>query len=919
MNVIRMGERATMDIHESVGAVAQPSGKTGKLWRVALIRAGVSKNDRYYPEDVLEAATSLFEGAKVYAFEFRKGNREIVDHLPDRIERAIPAEYFPKSLVGFLKDVRFEEFRGLDGKRERGLTADFHVVDEDLAKRLLHAYEAGRPDLLGFSINANGSAEPEIRHGRAVARVVSISEVKSVDVVTEPAAGGEILRLVASMGGDAASSEEPIRMRTLIYRLATSLDKKLTEGVSEFTDKQAFEAVERLTSHPVYGKDFASIRESILSEKLDDAKNATIDLYRLVQGRAKIAAKESETEAEFASLLTKMMEAAKSVEPAKFQEMYGVSKEAAARMKRDLEELDEAAFAQKYGFGKKDAKAKMLESNITEAVAEQWEILGLPHLRGRVPKDPGGLSKMEGPDGSKGNDPDPKGRFSQPTQPAGQAQVGKDDVDLSRYRAVESRIDEKLKTLELRESAAIVEKCLAGASIPEAAKSRIREHFSGNIATEAKVMERIDAERKYVTSLTESWKGAGVGSFRRDTDVRLAEGTSHMDMAARRMDGLMFNQNACECGRWDVVGGELRPCRQHKQVPKYTSLHEAFADITGRPPKADRVLRESKQYVGLSEREDVGLKESLNSASWAFILGDSITRRLVAEYNLHGLGDWRKIVSDTTPIKDFRTNRRMRMGGYGLLPAVAEGANYVALASPTNEEATYAISKRGGLEDLTLEMIASDDVGSIRRIPLKLGRAAAQTIYREVFNRILQNQLVYDGLALGAGAHNNLAAAALSDAALTQAKRAMMNQTAFGNATEFLGEANLPKYLLVPSALEATALQLTTAAAQVSATAGDRFSTNPNLHSKYGLEYIVLPYWASIDAAENDWALVANPANVPTIEVGFFNGQEDPELFVQDQPVIGNVFSQDRVTYKIRHIYGSVVLDFRSFYLSVVA
>ena len=80
-------------------------------------------------------------------------------------------------------------------------------------------------------------------------------------------------------------------------------------------------------------------------------------------------------------------------------------------------------------------------------------------------------------------------------------------------------------------------------------------------------------------------------------------------------------------------------------------------------------------------------------------------------------------------------------------------------------------------------------------------------------------------------------------------------------------------------------------------------------------EVIVVPYWT--DA--NDWAAVADPRRIPTIEVGFFGGQENPELFVQDMPNVGSLFSNDQITYKIRHIYSGAVMDFRGFYKAVVA
>src|SRR5204863_7570385 len=108
-------------------------------------------------------------------------------------------------------------------------------------------------------------------------------------------------------------------------------------------------------------------------------------------------------------------------------------------------------------------------------------------------------------------------------------------------------------------------------------------------------------------------------------------------------------------------------------------------------------------------------------SSWNLVLGDSITRRLIAEYNQPSLQNWKSIVSSVVPINDFRTQRVDRIGGYANLPAVNQGAPYQPLTSPTNEEVTYAITKRGGTEDITLEMIANDDVRSISKIPQKLG------------------------------------------------------------------------------------------------------------------------------------------------------------------------------------------------------
>jgi hypothetical protein len=62
----------------------------------------------------------------------------------------------------------------------------------------------------------------------------------------------------------------------------------------------------------------------------------------------------------------------------------------------------------------------------------------------------------------------------------------------------------------------------------------------------------------------------------------------------------------------------------------------------------------------------------------------------------------------------------------------------------------------------------------------------------------------------------------------------------------------------------------------------------------------------------------ADPLDVPTMEVGFLDGNEEPELFVQDSPTVGSMFNDDTLTWKIRHIYGGNLTDFRGVYKGVV-
>ena len=259
------------------------------------------------------------------------------------------------------------------------------------------------------------------------------------------------------------------------------------------------------------------------------------------------------------------------------------------------------------------------------------------------------------------------------------------------------------------------------------------------------------------------------------------------------------------------------------------------------------------------------------------------------------------------PINDFRTQHLGRVGGYGVLPAVTQGAPYQPLTSPADEEATYAVGKYGGTEDLTIETITNDDLRQVVAIPQKMGRAAAQTLFRFVWDFLNTNPTIYDSVALFAAGHSNTATNALSGANLSAARKAMRKQKAYGDSYEFL--SIVPKFLVVCSDLEEMAFELATSAVALPAGAPVGAASNtPNIHQ--GITPIVVDYWTSTTT----WFCVADPTLVPTIELGFLGGQEDPAVFVQNDPSSGSMFAADKVTYKIRHIYGGSVIDYRGFY-----
>ena len=207
-------------------SVLIPVKAVGKDWDIVLIESGLSKNGHYYSEQVLRDSHKLFEGLKIFAYRFGDPLGERFDHAPDEIEQMRP-EGFAENLVGWIKNVRFGPFSRPNGTSGQGLIARLHILEgaEWLRKNLKDGWKSGRPDLLGFSINVKGQVEPMVLNGQTVKKVARIDEAKSTEIVSEPAAGGSLLRLVASVQREASMPKE-------IYELVKKYRSKWLEGIN---------------------------------------------------------------------------------------------------------------------------------------------------------------------------------------------------------------------------------------------------------------------------------------------------------------------------------------------------------------------------------------------------------------------------------------------------------------------------------------------------------------------------------------------------------------------------------------------------------------------------------------------------------------------------------------------------------------
>lgn len=458
-----------------------------------------------------------------------------------------------------------------------------------------------------------------------------------------------------------------------------------------------------------------------------------------------------------------------------------------------------------------------------------------------------------------------------------------------------SEADEIARLVEqarLERCATVLEARLAEARLPGKAAELVRSEFAGRVFEPLELDRRIRALKEALDEAAESGRVKGLG-------VQVTQDSR--DRMIKALDG-MFE------GR-DIDG-----------VPAFRSFREAYVRWTGKDWLTSplEILRDTHGGGYDSERS----VEAMLSTTWATVFADRMHKRLIAEFNRADADqEWRQIASTISSVSDFRTQYLVKYGGFGVLPVVTENGTYQPLDNPLDGGESYALAKRGGLFSITMETIANDDLRTIRNIPVAMGRAARQTLNRDVFAALTTNPTMGDGVTLfhststlrgGDGStagSGNQGSAALSSTALATRRLNMLKRATFGNTiggNRMDAGTIIPKVIIVPPDLEETAWRLANSPVMVQA--ANFNATEPNFHRLGAYNVLVVPFWTD----PNDWYLCADPAGAPTLEVGFFQGRQQPELFTKDE------FEVDALTYKIRFIYGIAVEEPLSWDRSVV-
>jgi cation transport regulator ChaB/uncharacterized tellurite resistance protein B-like protein len=430
---------------------------------------------------------------------------------------------------------------------------------------------------------------------------------------------------------------------------------------------------------------------------------------------------------------------------------------------------------------------------------------------------------------------------------------------------------------------------LDGAKLPEILKARVQKRFSGKVFEAEELKAAIKEEKEIADKLTASGTPTGVGGLR----MEVGEGEPEKLQAA-------FDK---------LLGADVDD--RFKPVPAFNSLRAAYTRITGDPELRGIPSREGMK-LGEAFMNMMRLPASYATTSFSFVLGVSMYKRLVKEYNAVNYQE-DALISFFRNAENFKTLEIIQVGYFGDVPDVdPETADYTEITMPTDIEATYAINQKGWILTVTRRVMLNDDLKTVTQLVSKMGRAHRRTHARRAWNKIISNATFKgDSKNLFHNDHGNLGSIGLTADAtgittLTNRLKAM-----YAQAEQDSGEglALIPKYLWCPRDIREVAEALNSP--------WPVGSYNPHA-GKFGQTHeriITTPLFTDV----NDWGMIADANEVELLEAAYINGRREPEFFLADNPVVGQMFIADKIQYKSRHEFEFEIADYRGFDKSVVA
>jgi len=185
----------------------------------------------------------------------------------------------------------------------------------------------------------------------------------------------------------------------------------------------------------------------------------------------------------------------------------------------------------------------------------------------------------------------------------------------------------------------------------------------------------------------------------------------------------------------------------------------------------------------------------------------------------------------------------------------------------TNQAKTY-----GRMFSITRTDLINDDLGALTAVPRKIGRGGALKLNKVFWTAFLDNAAFF---TTARGNYKAGASTALSVDGLTEAELLFLEQ----KDAEGSPLGVVARVLLVPPALLVRGTQLMNSTELRDGGASSKYVTNNPHAGKFSVIHSAYLRNAAVEGnSAKAWYLLADPDDLPVIEVAFLNGQQTPTV-----------------------------------------
>lgn len=251
-------------------------------------------------------------------------------------------------------------------------------------------------------------------------------------------------------------------------------------------------------------------------------------------------------------------------------------------------------------------------------------------------------------------------------------------------------------------------------------------------------------------------------------------------------------------------------------------------------------------------------------------------------------------------LSDFRPHIRYRASSIGDLDVVQPNGEYKTLALTDAERETISAKSRGGIINVSREMIVNDDMGVFTDLAMDLGKSASRTREKALYVLLAANAglgpTMGDSKTLYHADHNNISGSAGAPTVTRiDADKQQMGSQRDPGSNDFVGV--LPDIWLGPLALHGTVLVIN----------NDQY--DPDAANKLQRTNIARGNYSQVIGTPRltgaPWYSFANPSVEPVFEIGFVDGEQSPQIATEE------AFNQNGMKWRIVDEWGMAAVGYR--------